>query len=151
VFRELLDNPSARHPRELQSDSAKVFSDAVASSKLRMISQPCPIRDDAFIVIGVASYSILDLDLLDGLNRSFDLWHADYNVYVFDVLRCKSRLELDHFLRDIAPGWFSDHAAPELVSLQQTPIVLIFKRDHAVTVSQGVGPTRRMLEDLHLL
>ncbi len=78
MFRELLDNPSARHPRELQADSAKNFPNKVASSKLKLLQPGRPITEDAVILIGVGSYSVLDLELLDRLDQSALRWSDQF-------------------------------------------------------------------------
>ncbi len=150
MFRELLDNPSARHPRELQADSAKNFPNKVASSKLKLLQPGRPITEDAVILIGVASYSVLDLELLDRLDQSALRWSDQFSIYVFDIANLKSIEDL-HFYLFSVPFWFTWPEYRQWLPVQQTPIVLVLKAHEAIEFRQGVGPCQRLLEDLNVL
>jgi hypothetical protein len=150
VFRELLDNPSARHPRKLQADSAKNFPTKVASSKLKLLQLGHPIPEDAVILIGVASYSVLDLELLDSLDQSTLRWSDQFSIYVFDIANLKSIEDLQLYLF-IVPFWFTRPEYRQWLPVKQTPIILVLKAHEAIEFTQGVGPCQRLLEDLNVL
>jgi hypothetical protein len=150
MFRELLDNPSARHPRELQSDSAKHFPYKVSSSKLELLQPSRLITDDAVILIGVASYSALDLELLDILDQSAPLWSNRFRIYVFDITACTSFADLEARLFG-PPNSFARPIHRQSLTINQTPIALAVKANETIEFRQGVGPCRRLLEDLNVI
>jgi hypothetical protein len=150
VFRELLDNPSARHPRELQADSATKFPEMVASSKLKLLKPLSPITEDAVLLIGVASYSVLDLELLDRLAQNAHQWSDQFSIYVTDLATVHSIEDLQLYFFT-PPFWFSRPECSEWPPVKQTPIVVVLKADAVVEFRQGVGPCQRLLEDLNVL
>jgi hypothetical protein len=143
-------NPLAKHPRDLQDDSQKDFPNKVAGSNLKLFEPGRPIVDDAAILIGVASYSGLDLELLDKVDQSVPQWSDRFKIYVFDIASFNS-------LEDLQACLFGDrfwHLSPEpkrWPPVRQTPIVLVSMAHQAIEFRQGVGPCEQLLADLNVL
>jgi len=150
VFRELLDNPSAKHPRELQEDSVKKFPNEVASSNLKLLQPGSVVTDEAVILIGVASYSVFDLQLLDKVDQSAPLWSHRFKIYVFDIATFNTFDDLRSCLFG-ARFWLTWPDHKHWPPIQQTPIVLVLKAHDAFEFRQGVGPCQRLLADLGVL
>jgi hypothetical protein len=150
VFRDLLDNPSARHPRELQDDSAKKFPSTVAGSNLKLLHPGHAITDDAVILIGVASYSVLDLELLDRVDQGVSRRSPRFKIYVFDMAAFSTFEDLEVGLHSAGLSFIWPHHK-QWPPVRQTPIVLVSMAHQAIEFRQGVGPCQRLLEDLGVL
>jgi hypothetical protein len=150
VFGQLLENPTAKHPRELQDDSARRFPGQVDSSNLKLL-KPWPLMTgDAVVLIGVASYSLLDLELLDRVNQSFSRWRDRFTIYTFDIATYNNFDDLKSFLFS-GPFWLSCPDPRQWPPVQQTPIALVLKAHKAIEFTQGVGLCQRLLEDMGVL
>ncbi len=150
VFRELLDNPSAKHPRELQEDSVTKFPNEVASSNLKLLQPGSVVTDDAVILIGVASYSVFDLQLLDKVDQSAHLWSHRFKIYVFDIATFDTVDDLQSCLFG-ARFWLTCPDHRNWPPIRQTPIVLVLKAHDAIEFRQGVEPCQRLLAELGVL
>jgi hypothetical protein len=122
----------------------------VASSTLKLLQPGRPISEDGVILIGVASYAVLDLELLDRLDQSTLRWSGQFSIYVFDIANLRSIDDLQFYLMSV-PSWFSPPGFKQWLEIKQRPIVLVSKAHEAIEFRQGVGPCQRLLEDLNVL
>jgi len=140
MFAKLLENPRGQVlPPTLQSEAAKNFANLVAKSHLKLRKPCATIREDSFVIIGAASYSPLELELLDEINDRFDQWKFRGNVYVFDIATCQGLQDLDAYFRHFP-------SMPILPRpIEQTPILAIFQSGQVVDFQQGLENTRNSL------
>jgi hypothetical protein len=98
----------------------------VASSTLKLLQPGRPISEDGVILIGVASYAVLDLELLDRLDQSTLRWSGQFSIYVFDIANLRSIEALQFYLLSV-PLWSSPPGYKQWLGVKQTPIVLVLK------------------------
>jgi hypothetical protein len=147
MFTELLNNPQGRvRPPELQATAARDFSSLVNKSNLKLASENFPIGDESFALIGVASYSPLELEMLDEVDSRFDQWKSSGCVYVFDIASFKRHADLQEFLATACLD--SDYGAACSLPQQfeQTPILVLVKSRKLIAFQQGLECTRNVLK-----
>jgi hypothetical protein len=115
-FADLVANPEGRWPAEVQSEAEREFSHRVKQSHFGLRQRGVEAPAGLYVVIGVATYSQPEMDLLDELEASHATWRRHgVKVDVFNVLNCKSHQDFQDYL----PG-FTGHVL-------QTPIVGIYQ------------------------
>lgn len=138
MFAELLSDQCNRSPAELQDDAASSFSAYVAKSNLRERRPSEPISKRKHVILGVASYSPQELELLDEIDANHARWKHAYTVYVFDVSGCQSMSDLERYL-------------PGSQNVDQTPIVGVWPGNGRARLSTGLRATHDLLESFNLL
>ena len=133
MFAELLENPARREPTDLQSEARCKFASYVTRSHLVGRQASAPIPFGGYIVIGVASYSPLELALLDEVNRKFADWQHGFKIATFDLAACKTASELSQYLPGLAP-------------VARSPIVAVWQDKQLVHECQGLHEARQLLK-----
>lgn len=139
MFSELLSNPTAIEPGLLQTLARQRFASIVQNSHLehRVVSHRVP-SNGRYIIIGVASYSPLELQLLDDVDAAYPQWKDTAKVAVFDLMECKDMNELNKLLLKVA-------------SVTQTPVVAMWDGGKVVAFETGLHKTREVLQNARLL
>src|SRR6185369_475497 len=98
-FEDLLRLHNRLPPGEQQLLAREQFPAVVASSRMSMWApgEPLPASGSR-VLIGVATYSLYDLDLLDALDSQL---FGDDAVELFEVSSCSSHEEFDRFIPGI--------------------------------------------------
>src|SRR6266851_3317599 len=99
MFHEILDNPNHREPGLLQSEARRLFPTIVTKSHLekRAPGDPVPSRGQ-YVIIGVATYSRDDLQLLDDVEAAHPKWGQTSRVVVFDLMDCKDMEDVRRYV-----------------------------------------------------
>ena len=126
TFADLLTAQPPFDPADLQSRAQQSFPSRVAQSHLSM-RKPCnPIPSTGvFIVIGVASYSPMELQLLDDVDAAHHNWHNHAQVAVFDVLDCQTTADFERYL-------------PGIGLVAQSPVVAIWQHGRLLLKQTGL-------------
>jgi hypothetical protein len=136
TFSSLLKHRNQKAPGEVQKMVRSHFPKQVSQSKfkLRKPSDSFPLSGKHFI-IGVATYSVKDLGLLDQLEESLENSDQDIpDIKVFDVLDCETMGDFDKFI-------------PGIQSVYRTPVIGVILDgkliDHATGLSEVMDTLRR--------
>lgn len=147
MFAELLSNPQGRvRPPELQAAAARDFSSLVDKSHLTLASENLPIADESFALIGIASYSPLELEMLDEVDSQFDQWKSIGNVYVFDIASFQRQALLQEFLVTACRHADLSSSCSLSKPIEQTPVLVLVKSRKLIAVQQGLACTRNVLK-----
>jgi hypothetical protein len=138
MFAELLENPARREPADLQSEARCKFASYVTRSQLLGRQASAPIPFGSYIVIGIASYSPLELALLDEVNGKFADWQHRFKIATFDMAACQTVSEVMLYLPGLGP-------------VARTPIVALWQDKQLVQESQGLHETRELLKVLTVI
>ncbi|HKE55315.1 MAG TPA: hypothetical protein VKB46_01395 [Pyrinomonadaceae bacterium] len=129
TFLSLLDGDAP--PSQQQALASKELPQRLAESKLRNWSPGMPISGQGErVLIGIATWSIYDLKLLDSVQDSTVRFPTDRVIDVFDVDQCKSSEDFDLYV-------------PGIGMVYQTPIVGVWRQ--GVKVSSAWGASGREL------
>lgn len=141
MFRELLDNPSRREPRDLQSEARQQFPGVVKRSHFesRLPGDPIP-SIGKYIVIGVATYAPDDLKLLDDVDATYPQWQAQFKIAVFDMLECKSLCDVQNYV-----------PSPSFMAVVQTPVVAFWDKGSPLALNVGLHKSREILRQTGVL
>lgn len=164
MFHELLANPKHIEPGILQSDARKAFPGVVAASHLQVRKRAVNVpASGIFAIIGVATYSPKDLQLLDDVETGHPHWENRLRVAVFDVADCKDAAEVGQLLWEVprtgsGPLGFLTSACDTTFStplsyfgvqplseINQTPIVAVYENGPLVAREMGLQKTREVL------
>ena len=139
TFASLLANPGADFPATVQQNAERRFGQQISQSRLhrRELSEPPGVNQ--YVVIGIATYSPLELALLDEINSQSRLWSDRWRIDVFSILGCKS---LDDFQKYM-PGVKQE--------IHQTPVVAVWDQGKLVTCTTGLKASRDLLQHIAIL
>jgi hypothetical protein len=139
MFHELLENAGRLEPGPLQLVARQQFASIVKRSHLepRVVGGPISC-DGKYVVIGIASYSPHDLQLLDEVDGAYALWKDVAKVAVFDLVECRDMSEVQRFLQNP-------------VEIRQTPVVEIWEGGRLITFQTGLPKTHKVLQNAGLL
>ena len=136
TFSSLLKYRKGKNPGDAQKKASSDFPKRVSQSKLtlRKASDAVP-RSGKHFIIGIATYSADELNLLDQLEKSLrNSASGTPNVEVFDVLECDKMSDFERFI-------------PGLHGVVRTPVIgVIFDGkliDHATGLSEVMSVLRR--------
>jgi hypothetical protein len=139
IFRKLLDNPGRTTPGILQESARNSVPSVVRASHLKAhVSGACVPTSGTYTVLGVATYSPLELELFDEIEVSYQRWGDRAEVTVFDLSGCDD-------IRDVM-----DHL-PSVAVTKQTPLVAIWADGKLVNSQSGFRMTREALERIGVL
>lgn len=136
-FAELLANPANRSAADIQSDAEREFSNRVSGSRLVARKANGISPSGRSVILGVASYSPNELQMLDEMDASDGI--ARFDVQVFDVMNCRSHDDFGRFIPD----------APKRV--EQSPVVGVYEDGQLVRFETGLHCVRETLNRLGLL
>ncbi|HET6882472.1 MAG TPA: hypothetical protein VFI31_20060 [Pirellulales bacterium] len=139
TFADLLTAKPPFDPADLQFRAQQSFPSRVSQSHLLM-RKPCsPIPNTGiFVVIGAASYSPMELQLLDDVDAAHLNWHNQAQVAVFDVLDCQTTADFEKYL-------------PGVGSVAQSPVVAIWEDGRLAAKQTGLRMVREVLQERHIL
>ncbi|HLN32455.1 MAG TPA: hypothetical protein VK395_32305 [Gemmataceae bacterium] len=139
MFHELLDNPKGNEPGPLQSNAHRLFPSVVKKSHFerRLPSDPVP-SDGKYIILGIATYSPEELQLLDDVEAAHQHWDKASKVVVFDVMECRDMNDMRGYV-------------PPLGVVVQTPVVAFWDGGKLVESQTGLRMTRELLQNRGLL
>lgn len=133
-FAALLDNPSGRLPADVQAEAEREFTHRIRSSQFRLRDPAEPVPNGTYVVIGVATYSPLELGLLDEVAaRSLS---AGMRIDVFSTRQCAS---MDDFRRFV-PGLNCE--------IRQTPVLGFWRDGVLLGVHTGLADVRAAIAGL---
>lgn len=139
-FSRLLDNPTPGPPEDVQVKARKEFSDYVDRSRFRKREPGAPIDNGTLLVLGVASYSLRDLHLLDEIHKHFPgESKSEIQIEVFDVLECHAQADFAKFL----PGITKE--------VYQTPVLAVWINQELKVIETGEHAVRGILRDYDML
>jgi len=123
----------------LQQASARAqLPSMLAAINLRLWSPSMPINADGErILIGVAAWSVYDLQLLDRLQAKLACLNRKTIIDIFDVDACRSSDDLERYVPGIGPMF-------------QTPVVGVW-RDGAKVSSAWGAAGRKLLAEIGLV
>lgn len=112
TFSELLNSSSDPAPGQQQQRAAEQFPSLVQSShmKLWQPGRDLPLNGAEVVWIGVASYSVLDLELLDAIEAKLTREGQNETIYLFDLSAFPDFKDFEKVL-------------PGIGSVYQTPVV----------------------------
>jgi hypothetical protein len=114
-------------PEEQQSSSKRMLPVRLGQSKLHAWLPGMAIFDQGErVLIGVATWSIYDLQLLDDVQIAMTARHSLAWVDVFDVDECQSNEVFDRYV-------------PGISSIFQTPVVGIWINGVMISSASGVA------------
>lgn len=132
LFKELLDNPDRITAGELQASAQGRFPEMVQNSSLSLRRIGDEMAADKIVaIIGIATWSPLELQLLDEINDSYPMWSGSREVFVFDLAACK----------DYADAVAHLSHPPNSIA---TPMLIIRKDREIIGSSVGI-PSRMLL------
>jgi hypothetical protein len=146
MFHELLDNPNRIEAGRLQAAARKQFPDVVQRSHLELFKagQHSPYSGK-YALIGIASYSPRELQLLDAVDAAYPDWRDIAKVAVFDLMECKDpRDVLEHYL-------LYQLTSPSIRFVPQSPIVGIWDGAVLLALETGLYDTQKLLRNERLL
>jgi hypothetical protein len=149
MFRELLENPNRIEPGPLQAAARKRFPGVVRRSHLDYfcMSQHPPYSGK-YILIGVASYSPDELQLLDAVDAAYPAWRGTAKVAVFDLTECKDpRGVLAHY----SPPPPYPPPVPLSFNSVQSPIVGIWDGAARMALVTGLYDAQKLLRNERFL
>ena len=139
IFAELLASTPSVEPRDLQSRAKQSFPVRVGQSHMLMRQPSTPIPGTGtFVVIGVASYSPMELQLLDEVDVAHKDWQSKAQIAVFDVLDCQTMADFEKYL-------------PSVGSVMQSPVAAIWIDGKLVAKQTGLRMVREALKDRQIL
>jgi hypothetical protein len=135
-FSSLLRHRKGRSPADAQARAREDFPGKVSQSKLKLRSPGEPIpRTGRHFIVGVATYSAPELELLDQLEDFLaSAGHEAMDVEVFDVLACKTMSDFAAFI----PGIDGVYRSPVVGVISDGRLV-----DHATGLSDVVSTLQR--------
>ncbi len=137
-FSSLLVYSSCHSPGEVQREAQKAFQERVRSSRLSLRTPSAPIPSTTrYVVIGVASYSVPDLGLLDVVESSAQAFDRA-SIAVFDATQCSSMDDFDRYI-------------PGIGEVFQTPVVGVFVGGGLVDKATGLSQSETILKRLGLM
>jgi hypothetical protein len=140
MFAELLVNPLGRQPADVQAEAAGDFARRVRQSRLHLRCPDEPIPAGTFLILGAASYSPEELQLLDDIDAMHQKWAADIaRIDVFNLLDCHSQQDFRRFL----PGLQID--------VCQSPVLGTWNDRQLQSVVTGLAATRLRLQAVGVL
>jgi hypothetical protein len=139
MFHELLENPTGREPGPLQANARQLFTSVLERSHLKPRLPGAPVPDEGeYVILGVASYSPDELQLLDEVEAVHHQWAASSKVAVFDLTTCKGMTDMKGYL-------------PPLSVVAQSPVVALWDRGKLIASTTGLHMTRELLRNRGLL
>ena len=141
MFRELLNNPKCIEPGQLQKDARARFPILVQTSHLRERLKDKPLSNASTgqkVILGVATYSRDELELLDNLEQSHLDWESSTEISVFDITECKNSCDLRKYLLQ------------DMTNVQ-TPVVVIWNDGRMVGTQTGLYMVRESLKKANIL
>jgi hypothetical protein len=138
MFHELLDDPIPIEPGILQAQARREFESVVSRSHFRKRVANEPIPTGNVLVFGAASYSRLELAMLDEIENAHQKWEDSWSIYVFDVAVCRSPAELQ--------GYLPQEAIPK-----QTPMLQVWNSGILDKSECCLLPIRKVLCNLGIL
>lgn len=139
-FSSLLKYRKGKSPADAQAKAHQDFPGRVSRSrlKLRLPGEPVPGTGRHFI-IGVASYSAPELELLDKLEAFLGQGEPEaMDVEVFDVLACKAMSDLAAFI-------------PGIDGVYRTPIIGVISEGKLIDQATGLSDVVSTLHRFHIL
>ena len=133
AFASLLANPGADSPAIVQKNAERRFGQQVSRSGLHRREPSEPVPAGLYVVIGIATYSPLELALLDDLDFRSPSWANGLRIDVFSVLECQSIDEVRKYL----PGITQE--------LRQTPIVGVWNDRELTACAIGLRESQDLL------
>ena len=138
MFSELLDNKkSLVEPGPLQTRARKQFPSVVQKSHLKPYMPGSEIPSSGkYAILGIATYSPLELQLLDDLEAISPQWVGE--VAVFDLMECSDHCDMRNHL-------------PMFAVIRQTPVVAIWDKGELIASQTGLRMTREALQNAGFL
>jgi hypothetical protein len=134
MFKELLDNPSRIEPGPLQKTARQQFPAVVGKSHLKQHTSGSDVPTSGkYTIIGIATYSPLELQLLDDLDATYPQWGSTGMVAVFDLMECSDLGDARKHL-------------PIFATVKQTPVVAIWDDGRLIASQTGLRMTREALQ-----
>lgn len=139
TFADLLTAQAPFDPADLQFRAQQSFPSRVSQSHLSM-RMPCTSipNTGVVVVIGVASYSPMELHLLDEVNLAFTKWPNEVQIAVFDVLECQTMADFEKYL-------------PGVGSIVQSPVVAVWQNGELTAKQTGLRMVREALKARRIL
>jgi len=141
AFSDLLAQQPGRSVGEIQADAAQKLGAMLRSAGIP-VREPdgrIPLQG-RHLILGVASFSTVDLQLLDELAQALDGSRADaQRVAVFDLQQCRDQHDVARYL----PGAFGP--------VWNTPVLGIWDNGSLARRIDGVAGCRQMLQQEGLL
>lgn len=139
TFADLLAAKPPFDPADLQSRAQQQFPSLVSQSHLQP-RKPCgPIPSAGIqVVIGVASYSPQELELLDDVNSAYNNWRGKVQITVFDVLECQAMSNFEKYL-------------PGAGLVAQSPVVAVWEGGNLAAQQTGLRMVREVLKARQIL
>jgi hypothetical protein len=138
MFTELLDNTKPPiEPGPLQTRARKQFPSVVRKSHLKLYLPGSQVPSSRkYALIGIATYSSLELQLLDELEATYPQLSGE--VAVFDLMGCSNLCDI------------RDHL-PMFAVVRQTPVVAIWDKGRLIASQTGLRMTREALQSAGFL
>jgi hypothetical protein len=139
-FSSLLKYRKGKPPADAQAKAHEEFAGKVSQSRLKLRSPDKAIPDTGrHFIIGVATYSIPELELLDNLEDSLGTAVREVSdVQVFDVLDCKTMTDFGRFI-------------PGVSSVFRTPVIGVIIDGRLVDQATGLPDVETALHRFHVL
>lgn len=139
MFHELLENANRIEPGPLQASARRQFPGLVRSSHFEKRTPGASIpATGRYVIIGIASYSREELQLLDEVNAAFHRWGPTATTAVFDLMECTDAREVRE-------------CAPPFVHVSQTPLVAVWDDGMLVEAQAGLCKAREALKNAGVL
>ena len=139
IFAELLANPDVNSPATVQRNAERSFRRQISRSGLHRRDPSEQIPPGVYVVIGIATYSPLELAMLDEIDSHSPSWPNGLRIDVFSVLECKSMEDLQQYL----PGIKQD--------VYQTPIVGVWTDKKLSACTTGLAESRDLLRQVDVV
>lgn len=133
AFASLLANPGTDSPTVIQYNAERRFGQQVSQSGLHRREPAAPVPSGLYVVIGIATYSPLELAMLDDLDFRSPSWANGLRIEVFSVLECQSIGDVRRYL----PGIMQE--------LRQTPIVGVWNDRELTACATGLRESQDLL------
>jgi hypothetical protein len=139
-FSSLLKFRKGKSPADAQAKAHDDFARAVAQSRLKLRSPDKPIPETGRrFIIGVATYSAPELELLDKVEQHLERSDAKaFDVEVFDVLGCNSMSDFAAFI-------------PGIDGVYRTPILGVISGGKLIDHATGLSDVVSTLHRFHVL
>jgi len=153
MFHELLDNPNKIEPGKLQADARKDFPGAVRGSHLKLFRKGhCLPHPGKYVLIGVATYSPEELELLDQVNAAHTDWPSSGTVAVFNLLECQNPCQvLEYYGHPPLPPSTGTSGRDSFGQPLQSPVVGIWDGPQFIALVAGLHEAQRLLREQQFL
>jgi hypothetical protein len=139
-FASLLDSPEGTWPADVQHRAMEELPQRIRDSAWLdpLTSDAQPPAKGAYIVLGVATYSRPELELLDSLESRLSVRpNHPVAVLVFPLSECQSETDVQKRI-------------PMIGRVLSTPVIGVWNDGKVVKTAQGIFDVRRALDELGL-